>query len=194
MRSGSSGIQARPWSRMAAVDQWVASCPPSSRAPPSMRRRPRATSASSLCPLPDTPATPTISPAKQLEADLLEADARVLVHQVDAAQLEEGRARLVGQPFTVDRWRRLGAQHQAHDRLRRRLLPQQMAGHAPAAQNGDALGAGHHLGQLVRDKQNRIAVLAAASQRWRTARPPRGGPARWSARQRSARGRRPAGS
>ena len=58
--SGSSGIAATPLSRTLATDHRDASSPHNSFVPACGRRRPRMRSPSSLWPLPETPATPTI--------------------------------------------------------------------------------------------------------------------------------------
>ncbi len=68
MASGSSGTNATPCSRSRAMLQEEASSPSNHRVPAESGRRPRIRSPSSFCPFPETPATPTISPARMVRS------------------------------------------------------------------------------------------------------------------------------
>ncbi|OPZ32122.1 MAG: hypothetical protein BWY99_02844 [Synergistetes bacterium ADurb.BinA166] len=60
----SSGMYPIPASITARGERFASSCPKRRISPPSTFRRPLIASASSRCPLPETPASPTISPAQ----------------------------------------------------------------------------------------------------------------------------------
>ena len=64
----SSGMYPIPASITLCGVRLVMSCPKKSIFPSSARRRPLIASASSLCPFPDTPARPTISPEQTLRS------------------------------------------------------------------------------------------------------------------------------
>ena len=69
-------------------------CPATSIVPLSILRRPVIASISSVCPLPSTPAMPTISPARTVERDAAHLGDAAVVDDVEVIDREQDVARL----------------------------------------------------------------------------------------------------
>ena len=156
-------------------------------------RSPRATSYSSRWPLPATPATPTSSPARTLEVDVVSAVPPPCRSTVTPGQHQRRRR--------VRRADRRSGSGSGGDGPPHHRLDQLVVGHGlrvgaahdqlAAPQHRDPVGDRPGLAELVGDDHHRQALCAQLGERRRTARRPPGGRARWSARRGSPAGRRP---
>ena len=183
----SSGMQPSPTSRRASVPRPVIGTPSTSTSPLA-GSSPMIASISSVCPLPSTPAMPTISPPCTLIDDAVERTAAGLGggHRLGGvgvgAGSERDRARLgVGLDGELDQLeadavgdracsrlgrRQLGAHHQLGQLFgghRRRVgdLADRLAG----ADDGDRVGVGEHLVEVVGDEDHGRTVGGELAQR-----------------------------
>ncbi len=144
--------------------------PPCSRVPATMTspravgRIPVTVSASSRWPLPATPAIATISPRAHRQRHTAQRVASAVAVAPQVAHLEHRLAELRGafDPFGE---RHLAADHQRGERARRRARRFDRLDVLAAAQDGDAVGDGLHLVQLVRDEDDRPPFVRHHPQR-----------------------------
>ena len=151
-RSGSSGRQRTPRRRASSL---VAAYGASSTtiSPPASVRCPASTSTSSSCPLPDTPAMPTISPARTSSV----TPSRTPTPRSSTARTaRSARLTLPGSRLDRDaeRARRLSAHHHRRHVRRREVVHAPLPRDAPSAKDGHLVGEARHLPELVRDHQN----------------------------------------
>ena len=124
--------------------------------PASGLRSPVIASMSSVCPLPSTPAIPTISPLVHLEGDASHLLDPPLVADVETVDLEQGLARR-GAPSSRPQ-QHLATDHQLGEALLGRPGGGQRLDELAAPQDGDAVGDLEHLVQLVADEDDRHAL------------------------------------
>ena len=117
-------------------------------------RRPVIASASSRWPLPETPATAAISPARTVSETPLTAASAAVAVGPQILDLEHRRALRPGMPLARHD-RDLAAHHQCREGLRRRVDRLHGGESLPRPQNGDAIRDRLHLVQLVRDEDDR---------------------------------------
>ena len=146
-------------------EAWVTSFPLSSTLPWRTGRSPARHSASSRCPLPETPARPRISPARTLKRYALAAHPARGRRGIQVLALpgrprrpaSGGRSycRITGRPTII--W----ASSACGGASRSGSVPD----HPPIAQHGDPVADRQHFVQLVRDKDQRMADLAPSGGR-----------------------------
>ena len=130
-------------------------------------RSPVITSASSLCPFPDTPAMPSVSPARTSSWTSRRAGQPFVPNCRDAAQLEHwssrGSGRLgddVGCSTTASE---LATYHQPGQRAPVGLCGRRRRHDPAVAQHADAIGDLEHFVQLVRDEDDGEALRRQAA-------------------------------
>ena len=125
--------------------------------PETARRMPEIASISSDWPLPATPAMPTISPAANVERDVVDHGdaARILDRQVLDRKLDLGRPGLA----LVDLQQHAAADHQFGQFLDRRLGRLACRHDGALPHHRHSVGDRHDLAQLVGDQDDRLALL-----------------------------------
>ena len=162
-RAGPPGC-ARPGRLIIRVGSAPASSTPSTATDPRVgSRMPESTSTSSVWPLPETPATPRISPAGDVERHLRERRAARAARRVEAADAEHRRPGGAGHRRTFDAEGGPADHHAASSRS------SVAAGNRPdqpaAAEDADPVADGTHLRQLVADEDDRQPIGHQRAQR-----------------------------
>ena len=163
----SSGIRPTPAAITLSGDAPASSTAPTFTLPPVGRRIPESTSTSSLCPFPETPATPTISPSPtviEIDAQRRQAMGPVGREVGDAEdRLVLVRTGRTGVHVADDPERRTADHHPCQ--LALVGVARRAADEAPLAQDAHALRDRSHLAELVADEDDREAVADEAPQR-----------------------------